>query len=153
MIELPANVQAIISFVLALIGAYSVLLLAALVVWTAQDIRSRSRDILVHILAVILVLLFNLPGLLLYLVMRPRQTLSEAYESALGQEALLQDIEERYVCPVCKRKAEADYLVCPHCENQLRLQCEHCGRLLNLNWPTCPYCGHKRQEPPVESQA
>lgn len=150
--QLPANITTIVSFVLMLLGAYGVLFLLSLVIWTFRDIRSRTRDVLVQILATLLVLVFNIPGLLLYFVLRPQQTLTEAYEHALSQEALLQDIEDRYVCPSCKRRAEADFAVCPHCRNELRKSCNHCGRLLNLNWDLCPYCGHeqvvgKAQEP------
>ncbi|MGB9879438.1 MAG: zinc ribbon domain-containing protein [Anaerolineae bacterium] len=138
---LPATVKTIISFVLILLGAYAVLFLISLVIWTFRDIRSRTRDILVQILATLLVIVFNIPGLLLYFVLRPRETLAEAYEHALGQEALLQDIEERYICPSCKRKADADFIVCPYCHNTLRKRCPNCGRLLSLNWDVCPYCG------------
>jgi len=151
--NLPSDIQAVLSFVLLLLGAYAVLFLIALVMWTFRDIRSRSRDILVQILASLLVLLFNLPGLLLYFVLRPQKTLDEAYEQALGQEALLQDIEERYICPNCKRKAEADFVVCPHCYTQLRKQCSNCQRTLHLDWDVCPYCGQQQpQEQPQEEQ-
>ncbi len=144
--QLPANLQTIISFVLLLLGAYGVLFLIALVIWTFRDIRSRSRDILVQILATLLVIVFNIPGLMLYVIMRPKYSLDEAYEHALGQEAMLQDIEERYVCPSCKRKTDADFLLCPHCHAELRKRCSDCGRLINPYWDICPYCG---QEQPV----
>jgi len=144
--ELPANIKTIIGFVLALFGAYAVLFLVSLVVWTMRDIRVRTRDVLVQILATLLVLAFNVPGLMLYFILRPQETLAEAYERALGQEALLQDVEERYICPSCKRKAEADFLVCPYCHTQLRKRCPHCERLINLNWDTCPYCGGSIQD-------
>jgi RNA polymerase subunit RPABC4/transcription elongation factor Spt4 len=104
----------------------------------------------VHILATLLVLVFNLPGLVLYFILRPQYTLDEAYEHALGQEALLQDIEERYICPGCRRKAEGDYLVCPHCRTTLRKRCPDCARLINLNWDVCPYCGW--EQPAVKSE-
>lgn len=139
--ELPTNIKTLIGFVLILLGAYAVLFLCSLVIWTFRDIRSRSRDILVQILATLLVLVFNVPGLILYFVLRPQETLVEAYEHALGQEALLQDIEERYVCPSCKRKVEGDFLVCPYCRTELRKRCPHCQRPMNLNWDICPYCG------------
>jgi RNA polymerase subunit RPABC4/transcription elongation factor Spt4 len=139
--QLPANVTTIIGFVLILLGAYAVLLLIGLVIWTFRDIRSRSRDTLVQILATLLVLVFNIPGLILYSVLRPRETLTEAYEHALGQEALLQDIEERYVCPTCKRKVEADFVVCPHCHTDLRRLCPNCQRAIRPSWDICPYCG------------
>ena len=144
--ELPANIQTIIGSVLALLGAYAALFLIALVIWTVRDIRSRTRDILLQILATLLVLVFNVPGLVLYFVLRPQYTLDEAYEHALGQEALLQDIEERYICPSCKRKAQADFLICPYCHAELRKRCSNCERLMNLNWEVCPYCGQEQSE-------
>lgn len=147
MLELPANIQALLSFVLILLGAYAVLFALSLTLWTFRDIRARSRDIFVQILATLLVLIFNVPGLLLYFVLRPKETLEEAYERALGQEALLQDIEERFVCPSCKRKAEADFIVCPHCGTDLRKRCVQCERALRLQWQTCPYCGSAQAEP------
>jgi len=144
--ELPANIKTIISFVLILLGAFALLFLVSLVIWTFRDIRSRTRDVLVQILATLLVLVFNVPGLMLYFILRPPETLAETYEHALGQEALLQDIEERYICPSCRRKVEGDFLVCPYCRNQLRRRCPHCERLINLNWDTCPYCGNSVQD-------
>jgi hypothetical protein len=139
--ELPAYVNTILRFVLMLLGAYGVLFLLSLVLWTIRDIRSRSRDVLLQILVTLLVLIFNIPGLLLYLVLRPRETLTEAYEHALGQEAMLKDIEERYICPGCKRNVDSEYMVCPHCATELRGRCTRCERPVNLNWVVCPYCG------------
>jgi RNA polymerase subunit RPABC4/transcription elongation factor Spt4 len=150
---LPANLQTILSFILLLLGAYGVLFLIALVIWTFRDIRSRSRDILAQILATLLVVVFNIPGLMLYFIMRPKYTLDEAYEHALGQEAMLQDIEERYICPGCRRKADADFLLCPHCHTELRKRCVDCGRLINLHWDICPYCGQEQAAAPPEPSA
>jgi RNA polymerase subunit RPABC4/transcription elongation factor Spt4 len=147
--QLPANLKTIISSVLILLGAYGLLFMFSLVIWTFRDIRSRSRDVLMQILATLLVLVFNIPGLLLYFVLRPQETLTEAYEHALGQEALLQDIEERYICPNCKRKVDAEFAICPSCQHELRKHCPNCERLLNLNWDLCPYCGHQQVEAPT----
>lgn len=148
---LPANIKAILSFVLMLLGAYGVLLLLSLVVWTIRDIRSRSRDVLVQILVTLLVLIFNIPGLLLYLVLRPQETLTEAYEHALSQEAMLKDIEERFICPNCKRNVNAEFVVCPYCAAELRKSCSNCKRPLDLNWAACPYCGQQQaaDQPPA----
>ncbi len=143
--QLPTNITAIVGFILALLGAYAVLFLVAITIWTFRDIRSRTRDVFVQILAILLVLVFNVPGLILYFVLRPRETLADAYEHALSQEALLQDIEERYICPGCKRKVEGDFMLCPHCHRELRKKCPSCGRVLSLNWDICPYCGEGEQ--------
>lgn len=140
-IELPASLGTVIQIILFFLGAYILAFWLSMMIWTFADIRSRSRDILVTILSVLLVLVFNIPGLVIYLVLRPKQTLAEAYQRALEEEALLQDIEDQYVCPGCKQKIEADFLVCPNCHTQLKDRCANCGRLLNLKWNICPYCG------------
>lgn len=131
----------LLEIAIALLGAYLVAFTVGLIVWTYRDIRSRSRDWLVHLLAVLLVLVFNLPGLLLYYLLRPGETLAEAYERSLEEEALLQGLEERLVCPGCKQAVEPDFLICPNCNTKLKNQCPNCGRLLNLKWNLCPYCG------------
>ncbi|MBC7262765.1 MAG: zinc ribbon domain-containing protein [Chloroflexi bacterium] len=138
---IPANLLHILRVTVALIGAYVALFWITLVIWTARDIHSRTRDILAQILATLIVLVFNVPGLLLYLVLRPAETLSDAYQRSLEEEALLLDIEQQFSCPGCKRRIEADYVICPHCHTKLKGKCAHCGRLLNLNWDICPYCG------------
>lgn len=137
----------ILQFLVACIGAYLFALWVAMIVWTFRDSRSRSRDIFTQALSVLLVLVFNLPGLLLYMILRPRETLAEKYERELAGEAMLQDIEERQVCPVCHHKIMTDYLVCPNCHTKLHKKCDHCGRVLNLKWNVCPYCGETQGVP------
>lgn len=141
---LPANLDVYVSVLLFVLGAYLLALYVGLIVWTYRDIRSRSRDVLAHILAPLLVAVFTLPGILIYILLRPHTTLAEEYERSLAEEALLQDIEEEHICPGCHRRVAPDYLLCPNCHYQLRLPCEGCGRLLSVNWDICPYCGLPR---------
>jgi hypothetical protein len=101
-------------------GAFLVAVWVALIVWTYRDIRSRHRDRLVHILAAVLVALLNLPGVLVYLILRPSRTLEEEYQQTLEEEALLQSIENQTVCPGCERRIREDWLVCPTCQTKLR---------------------------------
>jgi RNA polymerase subunit RPABC4/transcription elongation factor Spt4 len=125
----------------SLTGAFLVALWVALVVWTYRDIRARHRDRLVHILAALLVAILNLPGVLVYLILRPQRTLEEEYQQTLEEEALLQAIEENTVCPGCERHVREDWVVCPSCQTKLRKPCHSCGRLMELPWNICPYCG------------
>jgi RNA polymerase subunit RPABC4/transcription elongation factor Spt4 len=142
---IPSNILLIIQQVLvitgAFVGAFLVALWVSIVIWTFRDIRSRSRDIFAHLLATLMVVVFFLPGLLLYYILRPQETLVEAYERSLEEEALLQEIEEQYICPGCRQKIETDFVVCPSCHTKLKQQCANCGRLLHLKWNVCPYCG------------
>jgi hypothetical protein len=126
---------------IALFGAFFLAFWVSLVVWTFRDVRARSRDIFAQLLAVLMVIIFNLFGLILYFLLRPRETLAEKYERALEEEALLQDIEERYNCPGCRQKIRADFQFCPSCHARLKQPCLSCGKLLQLQWGLCPHCG------------
>lgn len=134
-------------------GAFLAAFSISLVVWTFRDIRSRTHDLFFQLLSILLVLGFNVLGLFLYLILRPRETLAERYERALAEEALIQDIEDRLVCPSCGVRVESDYLVCPACHTQLKQHCEACGRLNELKWDVCPYCGHARVAVEAEEMA
>ncbi len=121
-----------------------------MVLWVFRDIRSRTRDIVVQILATLMVAILTLPGLILYYLIRPHETLAEAYEHALEQEALLQAVEESEVCPSCGAKTRSEFLYCPYCHTQLKKRCTACGEILQLDWNICPYCGAPQGTPVVE---
>jgi RNA polymerase subunit RPABC4/transcription elongation factor Spt4 len=139
------TIQPFIVMFAALLAAFLTATWIGAVIWAFRDIRSRSRDIFAQVLATLMVLvffpLFPVPGLLLYLILRPRETLSEVYERSLEEEVLLQGIEERLACPGCNRRIEDAFMVCPTCHTRLKKACPSCGRLLHLRWNICPYCG------------
>ncbi len=112
----------------------------ALVLWAYRDMRSRSRDSLAQLLAALVVLLLNAPGLLIYILLRPRETLSAVYERSLEEEALLQEIEEKPSCPGCSQRVQHDWQACPHCHHRLKKACVNCDYLLELTWNICPRC-------------
>ncbi len=131
----------ILQLFVAFFGAYLLAVWISLIVWAFRDVRSRTRDLFAQLLSVLLVVVFNLPGMLLYFLLRPRETLTEGYERELAEEALLQDIEEKQACPICHQRIQNDFLYCPNCHTKLRRQCENCHRINNLRWNICPYCG------------
>lgn len=140
---MPQELETILQIALALLGAYLTALWFCLVVWTFRDIHKRTRDVVVQVLATLLVLVFNIPGLVLYLILRPPETLDEQYERALEEEALLDEIRERQACPTCKTHVEPTFLLCPTCATQLKRRCSNCNELLQLGWKLCPYCGYR----------
>ena len=135
----------------AFFGVYLVAVWIGLVVWTFRDIRSRSRELLTQLLSMAMVVLFNVPGILLYFLLRPRETLEERYERELSEEALLQDIEEKRACPACQQKVQDDFLFCPNCHTRLKRRCDNCHRITSLRWNICPYCGAPASAPPATS--
>jgi RNA polymerase subunit RPABC4/transcription elongation factor Spt4 len=145
---------------LALAGGYLIVLWFALVVWTYRDIGSRSNSVVTQVFATLLSFLFFIPGAMLYMLMRPRTTLDEAFQRSLEEEYLLQDIEETSLCPSCQRQVSDEYILCPHCQAGLKHACASCNQLVKNGWPICPYCGsdqsdlaisiRERVEPPAE---
>jgi hypothetical protein len=124
--------------------AYLLVLWVAALVWTYRDVASRSRDPYTQGIALLLVVVFNLPGLLLYVILRPKDTLAEAYDRRLEAEALLHEIQEQATCPACRRKIESDFLVCPYCRSVLRTPCASCAKPMLSMWVLCPHCGTDR---------
>jgi RNA polymerase subunit RPABC4/transcription elongation factor Spt4 len=98
-------------------------------------------------LAAIVVALLPGVGLIIYLILRPPETLAEVYERALEEEALLQEIEERPACPGCSRSVDPNWLICPHCHTRLRKACPDCNALMDLQWQICPFCGNDQIDP------
>ena len=130
----------------ALGGAYLLALWFVLIVWTYRDIEARSNSVFTQIFSTLLVVLFFIPGVLLYLLLRPKETVDEAFQRSLEEEYLLQDLEELNHCPSCHRTVEDGFVICPSCQGQLRESCSGCGRLVDLKWPVCPYCTTPRKE-------
>jgi RNA polymerase subunit RPABC4/transcription elongation factor Spt4 len=145
-LTLPPELDAYISTAMFVVGAYFFALWIGMVVWTFRDIRLRTRDVLAQVLATLMVAVLTLPGLLVYLLLRPHTTLAEDYERSLTEEVILQDLEEHRICPSCQRRVEPDFVICPSCHHQLRVRCVGCGRLLHLDWDVCPYCGRYRDQ-------
>ncbi len=130
-----------------LAGAYLLVFWISIIAWTYRDIRDRSRDAAFQVVAVLLVLVFNVLGLIIYLILRPRESLGESYARSLEEEALLQELEEQGICPSCKRYITAEFIICPYCRAQLKEPCAKCGRPLSFNWLACPYCAASRSRP------
>lgn len=137
----PSLLSTLILVATGLAAAFIAALWLSLIFWTYRDIRRRTHDPLVRILAVLIVAVLFLPGILIYLILRPQHTQEEEFEQSLEEEALLQSIEDSAVCPGCGRNVHQDWIVCPSCYTRLKKPCHQCGRPMELAWNLCPYCG------------
>jgi len=137
----PSTLSNFVLILAAWGGAFLAALWLSLVIWTYRDIRRRARDPMARILAVLVVAVLFLPGILIYLILRPGTTLEEEYQHTLEEEALLQAIEDVSLCPGCGRRIKDIWIVCPSCHTKLKKSCHHCGKLMELPWNLCPYCG------------
>lgn len=127
-----------------LCGVFYVVFRLALVFWVARDSQRRGAMAWFWGAAV---LLFGELTWIVYMVVRPPETLDEAHEREIdlaAREAELHSIGA--TCPNCFRPVEPDFLICPTCMKRLKKPCSSCGRPLKTSWPVCPYC-RARQEP------
>ncbi len=136
------SVTGLLGVVIFFVAAFLVVFWLSLIFWVWRDVRSRTQDVILQVSATLLVAVFNLGGLFIYLIVRPRQTLAELYERQLEEESLLAEMTERQTCPTCHYRVDGDFQICPSCGTKLRRPCPRCDHLLELKWNVCPYCGY-----------
>jgi RNA polymerase subunit RPABC4/transcription elongation factor Spt4 len=150
--ELVNNIATIVGVLVAVFGAFVFAFWIAMGIWTFNDIRTRSRDWLAILLACVLVLLFPVVGWVLYLMIRPKETLAEVYDRALEEEALLREIEESMACSTCGVPVKENWVYCPQCHGQLQHSCPTCANLVRNDWDICVYCGANQLPAPQPSR-
>ena len=95
--NLVMNIQSLgnLAAVLTAWGAAFLLALwASLIYWTYRDSKARLQDPVRRALAVLVSVVLFIPGVLIYLLLRPARTIEEEYLVTLEEEALLRAIEE-----------------------------------------------------------
>ncbi len=139
--------QATLRLAGALIGGYLLVLWFASILWVYRDIQARTRDPITQAIGVGISVVFPLVGLPVYWVVRPQETLQEAYDRQLEQEAILSELHSVTGCPNCRRPVSDDFMVCAYCGTALKAPCNSCGRLLQFSWRICPTCATPKPRP------
>lgn len=120
---------------------FLVVIWLALIYWTYMDAMRRIADPMLVICATV-ASAFPFVGTILYVIVRPPEFLEDVRERELemqAAEARLADFG--YVlCPHCDFEVKDDFLRCPSCTRKLRDPCNTCGRPLDPEWKLCPYC-------------
>jgi hypothetical protein len=134
-----------------LIVIYVVLLWLGTAYWAFRDMQARTENPILPYFAAALIIFFTpllfVFAVVLYLIVRPRETMAEVYERSLAEESLLAEVEKNELCPVCRDRVESDWLVCPNCRTRLHRVCPTCNRLADPTWPLCAYCGREFERP------
>ena len=110
----------ILLYVITAAGAVIAATWLGLILWTWRDIRQRSRDPLAPIAASLMVAVLGLFGIIIYVLLRPQETLTEAYERSLEEEALLQNIEDAIMLKVGSKREIASSDIGDEALKQLR---------------------------------
>jgi hypothetical protein len=133
--------QAIIYVVMA----YIVLIWLASAYWAYRDMSLRSSSAITPYVAALAIIVFTpiffLFGLLVYRIVRPKETIAEVNERTLAEEAMLAEIASHAQCANCSRPVNDEWIICPGCRNRLRRVCPNCEHLIELDWTLCAWCG------------
>jgi RNA polymerase subunit RPABC4/transcription elongation factor Spt4 len=128
-----------------IIAAYVVLIWLASAFWAYRDMRLRTSSAVTPYVAALAIVLFTpvffLFGLLLYRIIRPKETIAEVNERVLAEEAMLAEVATHAQCANCERPVHEDWIICPSCRNRLRRVCPNCEHLIELDWTLCAWCG------------
>jgi RNA polymerase subunit RPABC4/transcription elongation factor Spt4 len=139
------------------VAFYVVLLWAATAYWAYRDLQQRTTNPVAPYLAAALIILFTpvffLFGVIVYRILRPAETVAQANERALAEEAMMVEIESQPHCANCSRQVHEDWIICPTCRNRLRRVCPNCSRLVELDWSLCAWCGKDFERPTVRPEA
>ena len=142
------SLESALRLVALVLIAYALVLWLSALVWVYRDVRSRTADQTSQIIAVVLVAVFNLPGLVVYLVIRPQGTMEGLFERSIENEAMLHELQlSANACQSCRRPIEDDFAICPWCRIVLREPCRNCGKAVRTSWAACPYCTADRIPP------
>ena len=106
--------------------------------------------------------LFPFVGTILYVIVRPPEYLDDIRERELEMQAAEARLHELnyMLCPHCDYEVKEDFLRCPNCMRKLRDPCASCARPLDPTWKLCPYCEaeigdvpRKKPKPRMRSEA
>jgi RNA polymerase subunit RPABC4/transcription elongation factor Spt4 len=130
---------------LRVLVVYIVLIWLASAFWAYRDLRLRTTSVLAPYVAAAVIIVFTpiffLFGLLLYRIVRPKETIGEVSQRALTEEAILGEVQSRPHCANCMRPVHEEWIICPTCRNRLRRVCPNCEHLVELDWTLCAWCG------------
>lgn len=76
--------------IIAVLLGYLLLLWVSIIIWTTKDIISRTNNVVYQLISILLVVILNIFGLLIYFGIRPAKTLIEKFFEDLEYEALAQ---------------------------------------------------------------
>lgn len=113
-----------------------VILYVLSIVWVARD--AYMRGTLWYVWAIVALVPFL--GVVAYCLLRPPLLQIDRDEQELEVALKQRELMKYGECASCGYPVEADYVVCPNCQQRLKNLCPTCHHALDPSWGVCPYC-------------
>ncbi len=131
------------SFVL---GVIILLFWLVIIGWVWIDSGERTSKTSIRVVYLLLVIFLNIPGLIIYLIVRPSETIEQIYWADLERRYLKYETAELGDCPKCGHQLLPRYVHCSNCGNEIKRKCPKCGVLINKDHKFCENCGTQLRE-------
>lgn len=119
-------------FALVLLPVSFIILWGAILIWVYRDAEKRGMS---GVLWLLLVLIGNVIGLLIYAIVRSETPVKRREAGGAGAACCPDK------CPGCGNTLGKDYAFCPYCGKGLKPACPACGKTVEPSWKACPACG------------
>lgn len=134
------NFGTVVTFLLVSFIVFWVVVLG----WVWTDSGDRVSSKLFRVLSVIIVAILLFPGLIIYLLIRPKATIEDIYWADLERRYLKFETTDLGDCPKCGFQLQPGFIVCPACGEKLKEKCAGCEAFIDKSWRYCPACGLER---------
>ncbi|MDX9739308.1 MAG: zinc ribbon domain-containing protein [Candidatus Dojkabacteria bacterium] len=112
-----------------------------LIGWVWIDSGERTSNLTIRIVYLVLVLILNIPGLIIYLIIRPSETIDQIYWADLERRYLKYETSELGDCSKCGAQLLPGYVFCTNCGNEIKKECPKCKVMISKGSKFCAYCG------------
>jgi hypothetical protein len=82
-------------------------------------------------------------GWVIYLIVRPSETIDEIYWADLERRYLKYEAKDLGDCPRCGTQLNPGFIFCPNCKKRLKRKCSDCGVYVDLEYKYCTNCGNQ----------
>ena len=120
---------------LFLLPAMFIILWGAVLIWVYRDAEKRGMS---GILWLLLVLIGNVIGLLIYAIVRSETPMRRRDRGEPATPAPVSPLEN---CGGCGKPLGPGFGFCPYCGKALKKACPACGKAVQDDWKVCPACG------------
>jgi predicted RNA-binding Zn-ribbon protein involved in translation (DUF1610 family) len=112
-------------------------------IWVDSDERTTSKwmrlfYVIIGIIPVI--------GWIIYLIVRPTETIDEIYWGDLERRYLKYEAKDLGDCERCGTQLYPGFVFCPNCGKRIKRKCSNCEVYVDLEYKYCPNCGNKMQK-------